>query len=118
MTESLDIELRPADNERLANLCGPMNENLRQIEASLGVEINNRSHHFQLIGEADNVKLGACILKDLYKSTIDQALTANLVHLQLQGTGLQQLDAQQQLDANQWNLRLKKALLKAVVSIR
>ena len=50
MTESLDIDFKPADNERLANLCGPMNEHLRQIEARLGVEINNRNHHFQLIG--------------------------------------------------------------------
>jgi len=32
MIESLDIDFKPADNERLANLCGPMNELLRQIE--------------------------------------------------------------------------------------
>ncbi len=112
MTESLDIDFKPADNDRLANLCGPMNEHLRQIESRLGVEINNRNHHFQLIGEAENVRIGADILKDLYRSTQDQELTANLVHLQLQESGLQQMDEQDVLDANQWSLRLRKGQVK------
>jgi len=113
MTESLDIDFKPADNERLANLCGPMNEHLRQIEARLGVEINNRNHHFQLIGEAENVKMGADILKDLYLSTQEQEITANFVHLQLQESGLHELDDEAQLEANQWNLRLRKDHIKA-----
>lgn len=113
MTKSLDIDFQPADNERLANLCGPMNEHLRQIETRLGVEINNRNHHFQLIGEAGNVKMGADILKDLYQSTKDEVLTANHVHLQLQETGLQELEGDVALDAGQWNLRLRKEQIKA-----
>lgn len=112
MTESLDIDFKPADNERLANLCGPMNEHLRQIESRLGVEINNRNHHFQIIGEAGNVKMSADILKDLYHSTQQQELTANDVHLQLQESGLQALDAELELDANQWGLRLRKEQIK------
>lgn len=112
MTESLDIDFKPADNERLANLCGPMNEHLRQIELRLGVEINNRNHHFQLIGEAENIRMGADILKDLYRSTQDQELTAGLVHLQLQETGLQDMDEQMALDASQWSLRLRKGPIK------
>jgi len=112
MTESLDIDFKPADNERLANLCGPMNEHLRQIEARLGVEISNKNHHFQLIGDAGNVKMGADILKDLYQSTKDEQLTANHVHLQLQETGLQELDDETGLDANQWSLRLRKEQIK------
>lgn len=113
MTKSLDIDFQPADNERLANLCGPMNEHLRQIETRLGVEINNRNHHFQLIGEAGNVKMGADILKDLYQSTKDEVITANHVHLKLQETGLQELEGDAALDAGQWNLRLRKEQIKA-----
>ena len=37
-TES-DIRLEPADNERLASLCGPLDRHLRQLEHRLGVEI-------------------------------------------------------------------------------
>ncbi len=112
MTESLDIDFKPADNARLANLCGPMNEHLRQIESRLGVEISNRNHHFQLIGEAENIKIGADILKGLYSSTKDLELTPNMVHLQLQESGLQQMEGDDALEANQWSLRLRKGPIK------
>jgi hypothetical protein len=35
--EVREFELAPADNERLANLCGPLDANLRLIEQRLGV---------------------------------------------------------------------------------
>ncbi len=112
MTKSLDIEFTPADNQRLANLCGPMNEHLQLIEMRLGVEINNRNHHFQLIGDDSDVTLGADILKSLYNATEQEALTVNHVHLQLQESGLQMMDEELQLDANQWNLRLRKDVIR------
>ncbi len=112
MTDSLDIEFKPADNKRLANLCGPMNENLQHIEMRLGVEINNRNHHFQLIGETDDVKMGANILKSLYQLTSNKPLAASDVHLQLQEAGLQEMDEAQELDASQWSLRLRKEAIK------
>jgi len=112
MTESLDIKFEPADNDRLANLCGPMNEHLQQIEMRLGVEINNRNHHFQIIGEEADIRMGAGILKDLYNLTKDEQLTANHIHLQMQESGLQALDDQLSLDANEWSLRLRKESIK------
>jgi phosphate starvation-inducible protein PhoH and related proteins len=112
MTESLDIELKPEDNERLANLCGPTNEYLQLIEARLGVEINNRSHHFQIIGEAADVKMGADILNSLYQLTQTQQILANHVHLQLQEAGLQSMDEELELDASQWSLNLRKEVIK------
>lgn len=48
----LEWVLRPADNLRLANLCGPLDENLRQIEAGLDVVIARRGERFTLKGEA------------------------------------------------------------------
>src|SRR3970040_2085887 len=39
-----ELTLEPPDNERLANLCGPLDQHLRQIERRLGVEINNRGN--------------------------------------------------------------------------
>src|SRR5678816_3396977 len=35
-----EIALDPNDSERLANLCGPFDEHLRQIELRLGVELS------------------------------------------------------------------------------
>jgi len=112
MTESLDIEFNPADNQRLATLCGPTNAHLQQIETRLGVEINNRNHHFQIIGDIGNVKIAGDILKDLYAATQDKALTANDVHLQMQESGLQQMGEDLELDASQWSLRLRKEVIK------
>ena len=47
-----DFVLEPQDVERLANLAGPFDEHLRQLELRLGVEIANRGHVFRVSGEA------------------------------------------------------------------
>src|SRR5260221_14386706 len=45
------IVLTPPDNRALANLCGPLDANLRQIEAALDVAITHRAGAFTVIGE-------------------------------------------------------------------
>jgi len=35
----MEITLAPEDNVRLANLCGPLDENIKQIETALEVNI-------------------------------------------------------------------------------
>jgi len=66
---SIDVVLEPADNPRLANLCGPLNEHLSQMEKRLGIEINNRGNTFSIRGEAKIVNAAAEVLKELYDST-------------------------------------------------
>ena len=46
----LELVLSPADNLRLANLCGTLDENLRQIETALDVSISRRGDKFTLRG--------------------------------------------------------------------
>lgn len=41
----------PEDNVRLANLCGPMDENIRQIESALDIDITRRGGKFILTGK-------------------------------------------------------------------
>ena len=41
----------PQDNTRLANLCGPMDDNIRQIESALDIEITRRGGKFILTGK-------------------------------------------------------------------
>ena len=112
MTQSLDIDLAPVDNLRLANLCGPLNEHLRQIESRLGVEINNRNHHFQLIGEQENVELVAEVLKELYQAAETEELTPSSVNVFLQDSALEQIGKPQDFDDNQWSLQLRKGMIK------
>ena len=49
-TRPLELVLSPVDNQRLANLCGALDENLRQIEAALDVSIARRGERFALRG--------------------------------------------------------------------
>ncbi len=49
-TRPLELVLTPVDNQRLANLCGTLDENLRQIEAALDVTIARRGERFTLRG--------------------------------------------------------------------
>jgi len=87
--EFVDLVLTPEDNERLANVCGQLDEHLRQIERRLGIEINNRGNHFRLIGVPHAVAAGARVLRDLYESTADEPLTPQKVHLFLQESGIE-----------------------------
>ncbi len=50
MAEVTDIDFKPVDNHRLAILCGPMDENLRQIETAYDVLIRRRGSRFSASG--------------------------------------------------------------------
>jgi len=81
---SVDLALEPADNERLARLCGQFDAHLRQLEQRLGVEINSRGSRFRIIGEAGSVQLARQILEGLYLETAQGPVTPEKVHLYLQ----------------------------------
>ncbi|HSC47320.1 MAG TPA: PhoH family protein [Gammaproteobacteria bacterium] len=81
---SVDFALEPADNARLANLCGQFDEHLRQVEQRLGVEINNRGNRFRVIGTPESVQATAALLKELYASAAHERISREAVHLGLQ----------------------------------
>jgi len=47
----VEIALAPVDNDLLANLCGPLDENVRQIETGFDVLIRRRGERFSIVGE-------------------------------------------------------------------
>ncbi len=59
------VSFVPVDNTRLANLCGVLDENLRQIETGLNVTLARRGEVFQIDGE--NAAKAARLLKDFYQ---------------------------------------------------
>ncbi len=89
--ETLDLELEPEDNARLANLCGQFDQHLRQLERRLGIEINNRGLSFRLIGDRPAVRLAEQLLRDLYVETEKDSLTPEQIHLSLQTAGANRL---------------------------
>ena len=84
------LDLEPADNLRLANLCGPFDEHLRQIEHSLGVRIDSRGNRFQVHGA--RARVAGRVLERLYSATEGESLTPRMVHLHLQESGVDALD--------------------------
>ncbi|HPQ24418.1 MAG: PhoH family protein [Chromatiaceae bacterium] len=89
--ESLDLVLEPADNERLRNVCGQLDEHLRQVERRLGIEISNRGNSFRLLGDATAIAAGREVLQGLYRASAQEALSPAGVHLFLQESGVDAL---------------------------
>ncbi len=84
MPAQTDFTLEPADTERLANLAGPFDAHLRQIELRLGVEIANRGPVFRIHGrDAETVRRTEALLRRLYDETASEVFDAQAINLRL-----------------------------------
>ncbi len=84
MPAQTDFPLEPADTERLANLAGPFDAHLRQIELRLGVEIANRGPVFRIHGrDAETVRRTEALLRRLYDETASEVFDAQAINLRL-----------------------------------
>ncbi len=89
-----DFSLEPADTERLANLGGPFDAHLRQIELALGVEIANRGNVFRLRGDdAVRVDEAERLLRDLYEESASETFDAHAINLRVNASRAVQADA-------------------------
>jgi phosphate starvation-inducible PhoH-like protein len=100
---SINFELSPADNNRLANLCGAIDDNLKTIERRMGVEISYRSHEFKVMGKAINCEAVKNLLINLYLETEivkgkSKDISAKMVHLAIIDAGALEVDSSK-LDA-------------------
>ena len=112
---SLEFELSDADNARLANLSGYLDEHFRLIERRLGVEVNNRGFSFKLIGQADSVGLARDVIESLYQETKQgTALKIQQVHLLLQEKSalLKQTDEEQVNASHQRVITTRRGQIK------
>ena len=64
--KALEVVLSPLDNQRLANLCGALDENLRQIEAAYDVAIARRGERFTVRGHPAQSAQAANALQHFY----------------------------------------------------
>ncbi len=107
-----DFTLDPEDNARLANLCGPFDEHLRQIELRLGVEINHRGGIFQVIGEDAPARAAEKVLRTLYAATGDEALTGARINLQLAESGIDAINEAAAEGAQEVAIKVKRGVIK------
>ncbi|WP_455385527.1 PhoH family protein, partial [Acidihalobacter prosperus] len=107
------LTLEPASAERLANLCGQFDEHLRQIERRLGVEINNRGGHFNLIGQDESaLEAASTVLQGLYSVSGEQDITPAQVHLFIQETGAEALSEPDVDELQTVELRTRRGVIR------
>ena len=110
---SISFHLTPDDNERLSNLCGPLDKHLRQLEGRLGIEINNRGNQFSLYGEENAIALGEQLLNDLFEHTEQEILTPEQVNLLINSADIDDSAIQQQQpDYPEVTIKTKRGLVR------
>lgn len=106
---TIQIELEPADTERLMNLSGQFDQHLRQLEHRLGVDLYNRGNVFQITGTAQATQLAANLLRDLYRETNNNVLNPESIHLFLQEANLDKVQSNTEDDVR---IRTRRGFIK------
>jgi phosphate starvation-inducible PhoH-like protein len=110
--DSISFELAPADNDRLSNLCGHMDEHIRMLERGFGVEINNRGGKFQIIGPSKTLSDVQTVIHDLYADSQQTVLQPEQVHLAIRDAGGEDSGANLARD-KEIIIKTKRGLIKA-----
>ena len=76
------IAFTPVNNTRLANLCGVLDEHLKQIENALDVSIARRNEQFRITGAGKRVELAVTALQHFYNEA-ETALDLDVIQLDL-----------------------------------
>ena len=85
--ESRELSLAGADNSRLANFAGPMEQNLRHVEERLGVEVRRRGYDVQVLGPAEAVANATAVSQRMFELSAKETLSPDRVHLCVQEFG-------------------------------
>jgi phosphate starvation-inducible PhoH-like protein len=85
--EVRDLSLEAADNARLGNFAGPMEQNLRHVEERLGVEVRRRGHQLQVLGPAAVVDNARAVLTRMFELSATETMSPERVHLCVQELG-------------------------------
>jgi len=64
-----EIAFAPVDNIRLANMCGALDVNLKEIGQELDIKIVRKGENFTISGDHPNIQIGADTLALLYESS-------------------------------------------------
>ncbi len=106
-----DFTLDPADTERLANLAGPFDEHLRQIELKLGVEIANRGNVFRVTGPHEAAQAAERLLHALYEETLGTTFDSHAIHLRLNDANVEQV-ASREYEPQEVAIKVKRGTVR------
>ena len=80
----IQLILEPEDNDRLQNLCGPLNNNINEIEQRFNIQINHRGNIFDFIGDKKNITIASEAVKELYVTSQKNNISIDFLHDYLQ----------------------------------
>ncbi|MEE4303910.1 MAG: PhoH family protein [Wenzhouxiangella sp.] len=106
---AVTLELEPVDNERLANLCGHLDEHISLIEKRLGVAIAARGNLFNIEGEPDAVRAARRVLRQLYRQSEGEILSPATINLQLQQSGLDEPENDEEVEVG---IRTRRGMIR------
>ncbi|MFG6111414.1 PhoH family protein [Stenotrophomonas nematodicola] len=106
-----DFTLDPEDTERLANLAGPFDEHLRQIELKLGVEIANRGAVFRVTGPRRVAEEAQILIEALYKEAAEVVFDNHAIHLRLNQANLDQV-VERAYEAQDVTIKVKRGTVR------
>lgn len=115
---TLEINLEPSDNRRLASLCGPFDDNIKHLERRLGVEINHRSDHFTIVGKPHTASAALDILKTLYVDTAPVRgeipdIEPEQIHLAIKESGVLEQNTESNIEhGKEVFVKTKKGVIK------
>ncbi|MGY3686219.1 PhoH family protein [Vibrio coralliilyticus] len=115
---TLEIDLEPSDNRRLANLCGPFDDNIKHLERRLGVEISYRGNFFTIVGKPHTSAAALEIIKTLYVNTAPVRgnipdIEPEEIHLAIKETGVLEQDTESNLEhGKEVFIKTKKGVIK------
>ena len=109
--EHRDFTLSPEDNERLANLCGPFDGHLRQIELKLGVEIANRGFVFRISGPNEAIVEAQKLVEALYAEAGETTFDNHAIHLRLAQANVEQI-AERSYEAQEVAIKVKRGTVR------
>tara|TARA_B100001996_G_scaffold374650_1_gene353557 strand:+ start:1878 stop:2834 length:957 start_codon:yes stop_codon:yes gene_type:complete len=104
-----NITLQPQDNDRLSNLCGTLDENLRQIEEYMQVQISNRGNNFIIKGNEENVPRTSKLIEKLYTISAHEELTSKQLHMYMNDTSENKLT---ESDSEKGIIKCNKHIIK------
>ena len=104
-----EFDLGGGDNTRLANLCGPLDENLRLLEQRLDVRIRRRGDSFRVSGA--QAASAEDTLRELFELTRTEEVTPERVHLALQDRAAG--TAPEDADLREYGVHLPRGGLRA-----
>ena len=110
--DTVTLTLLPGENPRLANLCGPFDQHLKQLEERLTVEIGHRGNLFNISGDTKKIRTATKIIKNLYSVTRKEVLTKELIHLHLQSSEVESINNGESEKPSDVVIRTRRSIIK------